>query len=141
MGSVLGVQNCRTPGPQLSTLDSNFKSPVNNKKKEFQIPYINLVAANLGHKAKTGLRTLREFTEKIDTRNVDMVFCLQTTIGDDKKQRYHRCHVLKQTVTMSVKMKLRVCRDVDSKMLFGSMPVIAGVISEAKGNWTCWRCY
>lgn len=38
LGAVLGVQNCRTPGTELSTLDSNFKSPVNNKKKEFQIP-------------------------------------------------------------------------------------------------------
>ena len=50
-------------------------------------------------------------------------------------------HVLKQTLTMSLKMRLRVCCDVDSKMLFGFMPVIAGVISAAKGNWTCWRRY
>ena len=90
------------------------------------------MAANLGHKAKTGLRTLKEFTEKINMRNVDMVFCSQTTVGDDKKQRYHSCRVLKKTLTMSVKMKLRVCCDVDSKMLFGSMLVIAGVILQPR---------
>ena len=68
-------------------------------------------------------------------------FCFVSSLTPSTQTCAIRCHVLKQTLTMSVKMKLRVCRDVDSKMLFGSMPVIAGVISAAKGNWTCWRCY
>lgn len=48
---------------------------------------MNLVAANLGHKAKTGLRTLRNLLKKINMRNVDIVFCLQTTVLETTKSK------------------------------------------------------
>jgi len=52
---------------------------------------MNLVAANLGHKAKTGLRTLRNLLKKNKHEKRWHCFLLaDNSIRDDKKQRYHK---------------------------------------------------
>ena len=73
LGAVLGVKNCsehKTLNSPLSTAISKPQSTT--KKKELPAP-MNLVAVNLGQR-KTGLRTLKEFTENMSIRNVDLVF-------------------------------------------------------------------